>query len=567
MKLLAVCLDAAQRTVVDDMVAAAELPNLAALRQRGTSVPLERSPTYRAESAHIPLLTGADPERLGYWGPNLFDPQTYECSVRGTYLGRPFYARPDLRTIVFDVPQMCLAADVNGLQVSAWGSHSPMFPQTSSPPGLFDEITERFGPHPAARSDNQISWYNERFMRDLADALVEGAHRRAQIVKWLMDEHPDWDLFLTAWGETHSAGHHYFHGIDPTHPLHGHRSAELAGELLRTVYRAVDRALGEVIAALADDVRVMTFAAHGMEGNSGDVPALVLLPELLFRRHAGRPFLRLEDAVVGDGWLQLPPRRHVMEYLRQRADVQVLAAAQRDPIERAITVAKHRLPPRVVSAARQVVGLLRERSLPAVWHRVDRRPYRERPMEPGCREGDIVPAGSLARWYRPFWPDMRAFALPSFSDAHFRINVAGREARGIVPPEQFSQACDELAADLRRVVDARTGAPIVDRISMPRGDDPHALPALDADLIVSFNAVTDRIAHPDVGTVGPAPYMRPGEHSAAGWVTMAGPGIEAGQVLQPAEVMDLSRTILSLLGRDDDALLGEPLLGPHSPVM
>ncbi len=561
MRLLAVCLDAAERSVVDEMVAAGDLPHIAELRRRGASSSLLRDSSYRAESAHIPLLTGGDPERLGYWGPNLFDPQTYECSVQGTYLGRPFYAGRDLRTIVFDVPQMSLAADVDGIQVSAWGAHSPMFPRTSSPPGLFDEITRRFGPHPAARSDNQISWYSERLMREMAEALIEGARRRAKIVRWLMEEHPDWELFLTAWGETHSAGHHYFHGIDPAHPLHDIPTAGLAADLFRQVYMAVDSALGEVLESVGDDTTVMAFAAHGMESNAGDVPALVLLPELLFRQHAGRPFMRLEQAAEGDAWLQLPPHRHVFEYLRQCVDVRPLLKARRGSVvERVATMAKYQLPPRVVSAARQVKGLVRERSLPAVWHQIDRRPFPEETREAGSAVPDIVPAGSLARWYRPFWPEMRAFALPSFSDAHFRINVEGREGSGIVPPSEFARACEELADDLRRVVDGRTGEPIVKDIVMHRGDDPFALPALDADLIVSFNAITDRIRHPDVGMVGPAPYMRPGEHSNHGWVVAAGAGIEAGR-LADGDVADLTRTILALLGKDDADLIGRPLVG------
>lgn len=560
MKLLAVCLDSAERRIVDDMIRAGDLPNLARLRGQGAWAPLERDGAYRAETAHLPILTGADPERLGYWGQTLFDPSTYECWMQGTYLGPPFYARRDLKVIVFDFPQMSLAADVDGVQVSAWGAHSPQFPPTSSPAGLFDEITRRFGPHPAARSEYHPSWHNERFMRDLADALVEGAGRRARIVRWLMGEHPDWELFLTGWGETHTAGHHFLHGVDPSHPFHLHRSAPLAAELLHQVYRAVDDAVGEVADALGGDTRSIVFAAHGAKPNAGDVPGLVLFPELLFRQHTGRRFLRLEDGVTGDDWVQPPPHRHVMEYLRQRADVRVLADSDGGAAERFVAVAKHRLPPRAVSAARQLKGLLREGSLPTVWHHVDRRPFAERAMVPGAAENDIVRAGSIARWYRPFWPWMRAFSLPSFSDAHFRINVVGREAQGLVPADGFRRACEELADDLRAVRDGRTGQPLVEDIRMPRGDDPHALPGLDSDLVVSIATVTDRIEHPTVGMVGPAPLMRPGEHSSSGWTIVGGHGIRAGEQLPAGDPVDLCRTMLALLDRDDDSLGGRPLV-------
>jgi len=35
-----------------------------------------------------------------------------------------------------------------------------------------------------------------------------------------------------------------------------------------------------------------------------------------------------------------------------------------------------------------------------------------------------------AIWYKPFWPQMKAFALPSFSEGYIRINLQGREPEG-----------------------------------------------------------------------------------------------------------------------------------------
>ncbi len=36
---------------------------------------------------------------------------------------------------------------------------------------------------------------------------------------------PDWDLFIAVAGEAHGAVEGLWHGIDPSHPLHGHPSA------------------------------------------------------------------------------------------------------------------------------------------------------------------------------------------------------------------------------------------------------------------------------------------------------------------------------------------------------
>jgi hypothetical protein len=59
--------------------------------------------------------------------------------------------------------------------------------------------------------------------------------------------------------------------------------------------------------------------------------------------------------------------------------------------------------------------------------------------------------------------------------------------------------------------------------------------------------------------------MRPGEHSTRGWAVAAGNGIEV-ETNPAGDVVDLSRTILGLLGLDDDTLIGRPLIGrPVTP--
>ena len=42
--------------------------------------------------------------------------------------------------------------------------------------------------------------------------------------------------------------------------------------------------------------------------------------------------------------------------------------------------------------------------------------------------------------YRPYWPRMRSFALPSFGDAYLRVNVAGRERDGRVAVDDYDEA-------------------------------------------------------------------------------------------------------------------------------
>src|SRR4029079_17101213 len=102
----------------------------------------------------------------------------------------------------------------------------------------------------------------------------------AAAAAWLLrDRLPDWDLGIVVISELHSASEALGHGR-PSHPLSGVPSAPAAAAGLRAVYRAVDRLVGELEAALSD-VTLVAFNFHGMGANYSDVAGMVLLPELL----------------------------------------------------------------------------------------------------------------------------------------------------------------------------------------------------------------------------------------------------------------------------------------------
>ena len=155
-----------------------------------------------------------------------------------------------------------------------------------------------------------------------------------------------------------------------------------------------------------------------------------------------------------------------------------------------------------------------------------------------------------AMWYQPAWPRMRAFALPAFADGHIRINLAGRESKGIVLPEEYQEECDRVAAFLKRLRNPRSGNPIVKNVWCTRNDPLDNDPLLPLpDLVVQWNDETfDVVDSPDVGRIGPVPYFRTGGHRAGGFALLKGPGIAPGTTLPRAEVFDLAPTILNLLG-------------------
>ena len=162
-------------------------------------------------------------------------------------------------------------------------------------------------------------------------------------------------------------------------------------------------------------------------------------------------------------------------------------------------------------------------------------------------------------WYRPRWPEMKAFALPSFSEGYVRINLRGRESAGIVAPADYSRVCDEVETLLHGMRDARTGAPLVADILRPRSgaaaDDPK-LP--DPDLLVLWSARPTDIVDTPCGRIGPMPFQRTGSHVARGFLLGSGPALPRGALPADAHALDLAPTILSLMNA--------PLDTPSSPI-
>jgi predicted AlkP superfamily phosphohydrolase/phosphomutase len=176
----------------------------------------------------------------------------------------------------------------------------------------------------------------------------------------------------------------------------------------------------------------------------------------------------------------------------------------------------------------------------------------ERVLEPGPRLRhplDCSAFGYMPQlWYQPFWRSMKAFALPSFSEGNVRLNVAGREAEGLVAPDDFVRVGDEIVALLRGLTDPRTGRPIIREILRTRSA-PHGNPkGPDADIIVLWQPeptdVVDTAAH---GRIGPVPFRRTGDHHNVGFFAVTGPGLPHAE-LPDGALADLAPTILDLMG-------------------
>lgn len=158
-----------------------------------------------------------------------------------------------------------------------------------------------------------------------------------------------------------------------------------------------------------------------------------------------------------------------------------------------------------------------------------------------------------ANWYRALWPAMRAFALPSVADGYIRLNVEGRERRGVVPPAEYQDLLDELSKRLTQVVNPATGKALVKEVIQIRRH-PEERSEIPPDLVVVWEDLPPACAldSPDLGRIGPLPYFRSGGHVAHGadienLLVARGPVFEPGSTAGPGHLLDVPATILDLM--------------------
>ena len=543
-RVVALGLDAAQWSLVESLIDEGVLPRLAALRDRAAVARL-RHADYRSGLVWEHFLRGRGVDGCGRASAVTFDPDDYSVTKQGALPEPPFFAGIDGRTICFDVPYLSLAGvPSDTVAVTAWGAHDPGYPRASQPPGLLTQIDELFAPHPAFDNDYAIVWHRPEAMDALVHALVSGARSRAEISCWLLDRFPDWKLFVTVLSEPHSAAEQLWHGIARDYPVAAAVDAGVAEARLRDVYRAVDASVGLLVDALPPDATVVLFSMHGIGTNDVDVASMVLLPELLHRLHTGRPYLREADT---DAWaaagfpLVVPPPDQTWD-----------------------ATLKHRLPPSPATAAppgsarlRRALRRLRRASSGAA------PVHAERAGVPIAAETQADPATigiprepiewQIATRYQAWWPEMRAFALPTFYDGRVRINLEGRERGGVVPRAEYEHACQDVEALLGKCRDARTGEPVVAEVVRLRADDPWAPGGPDADLQIIWSRPSDAFTHPDAGTIGPFAFRRTGGHTPDGFAFVLGPDIEPGD-LGEHDALSITATVAALAGAGTDGL-------------
>jgi predicted AlkP superfamily phosphohydrolase/phosphomutase len=513
-RLLVLGIDAASPDLLDAWIADGTLPNLAALAARGLVGRTRGIEGFFVGSTWASLYTGTSPAQHGLHYQIQLVPGSYRLEDRacGAFVERdPFWrvlSRAGRRVAVLDVPLSRIEPEIHGVQVVEWGGHDAFFGYSTLPPALASQIEARAGRHPAGASCDAAARGSEDY-RDFIAALQEGVRRKAEWSAELLGR-GGWDLFMQVFTESHCVGHQCWHLHDTSHPAHDPVMAAATGDPLLLVYRAIDRAVGELVDA-AGDARVVVFAAHGMS------------------HRYGAHFL-LRDLLCALGVTALP------------------AVPLRERLRDSGSSAWHTLP---------------------AWLRARLSPLRRRVMRDDAARPSTPGIGIDPERSRCF-PLANGLAVSGIRLNLAGREPRGTLMAG----DDVARFVAQLEADLLAIVDDASGAPLVKRVlrtrDMYEGEHLDSLP----DLLVEWNEAVAvgsttlgagagaRVSarSPKFGTVeGANDYGRSGEHRAGGWFVAAGPGVQQGRLGREPSLLDLAPTFTRMLGVELPGAEGEPI--------
>lgn len=560
-KVVAIGLDAADPVLLERWMNAGKLPNLSRIRAQGaygqlrTQLDLCGTPTDTicSERNWVIFSTGCSPHMTGYWDTAKYHPETYQITQdreeSGESLGydyqefKAFYdLGQDYQVCLFDVPMSGVSETFNGTEIAVWGSHSGshMDPR-STPSDVLPKINKKYGRNPLYKRDFGV-WWNKNYLSWIQKAVAKSASTRAQICKDLMQERP-WDLMVTVFGETHSAGHDLLHFSEQDHPLHKHTKQPVndSNPMLKALQN-VDAAVGKIVAEVPENAYVMVFGVHGITNNMADLGNMAFLPEILYRYNFGKPGM-----APGKPGTSAPPPIDNPKRKTWPGEVWQERYSS-NPIKRML----QRWTP---SKFDKALGSGGDPALISPYELLE--------------QGEGL-AWMPNMWYQNLWPQMKAFALPGVAEGFIRINLKGRDRDGVVSSgEEYEAICNELTEYLYRLTDGRTGQPIVKSVARtrPQGDyGDHKRP--DADLVITWQETpTDIVDSPDVGRIGPLAYYRPGGHTSRGFMLAKGPDIAENSDLPQGQAMDLAPTILDMMGVDiPDYIDGRSLMERSVPI-
>jgi len=515
-KVMVVGLDGATFDLIRPWVNGGHLPNLSRLLAEGSYGKLESVIPPLSTPAWTSFMTGKNPGKHGIFDFTERQEGSYDIkwvtslSRRARSLWEIINAH-GRKVGVINIPNNYPLDAVDGFVV-AW-MDAPGKNDFAYPRELMAEIRREVQDYIITILD----WKENECPATLLSNLHKMIDKRAELTLYLMNNKP-WDFFAVLFTATDIVQHCFWSYMDPTHPLHNPNDSDKYGGAIKEVYDHIDSVLGKIQDNLDPQATLIVMSDHG----AGPLRSVVNLNKWL----ENEGFLNFRSG-SGNG-------------------IGGFEAAYLKGIQWAMSLLKKNLSQDLRSKLKKLLPGLRDRL-----------------------EGTLF--SSLFDWQ-----NTRAYALGSYGNIY--INLKNREPEGIVDERDYEEVRTNIANRLMALRDPTTGEQVVRRAY--RREELFEGPSL--------SNAPDLIAHwSDAGYHSVQRFGKressvfsndlcfhltnlafSGCHRLNGIFAIKGEGVERGNEISGARIIDLAPTILYCLGLPipsdmDGVLLTQSFLKSH----
>ena len=209
-KVLFISIDAAEPSLIKQMLADGDLPALQSIIDQGDS----RQVGYPNDLVIHPwsnFYTGGNPGLHGVyhyliWNSSEMRSERYSLDKLGLV---PWWrtAANDLKVIAIDLPMVPKDQDSKALEVIGWATHETLEPFFTNPPELKAELKNKLGSHMVV--SERYGLHTETELLAVREEMFRMIEHTSKLTRYMLDT-KSWDLLMVAFHSMHLGGHKFW---------------------------------------------------------------------------------------------------------------------------------------------------------------------------------------------------------------------------------------------------------------------------------------------------------------------------------------------------------------------